>query len=190
MSYGPFIRYDLQSVLWCLTICPTICPTIYPTTVLQSMHTIWPTICTTICPTGYSTLCPTIYPTISHNLGYSHWYDISGTIVLFLSLSLKSDDIMALLAPKDHKVPLTCISNSHRRRVMDIKMLNFRHIDRHLVFCSSNSKSEDIIAFLDLENHKVDTNIGSLAVTIRDITISITNFRHIGRHLVFVIVRY
>ena len=42
-------------------------------------------------------------------------------------------------------------------------MSNFHHIDRHLVFCSSNFKSDDIIEFRDLENHNVDTNIGSLA---------------------------
>ena len=43
-------------------------------------------------------------------------------------------------------------------------MSNFRHIDRHRVFCSSNFKSDDIIEFVYLENHKVDTNIEFLAV--------------------------
>ena len=47
---------------------------------------------------------------------------------------------------------------------MVIRMSNFRHIGHHLVFWSPDVKSDDIIEFLDLGNHKVDTNIGSLAV--------------------------
>ena len=43
-------------------------------------------------------------------------------------------------------------------------MSNFRHIVGHLVFWSSNVKSDDVTGLLDLENHKVDTSIGSLPV--------------------------
>ena len=43
-------------------------------------------------------------------------------------------------------------------------MSNFRHIGRHLVSRSPNVKYADITEFLDLKNHKNDTNIRSLAV--------------------------
>ena len=47
---------------------------------------------------------------------------------------------------------------------MDIQMSNFYDVGRRLVSCSSNVKSDDIVEFLDFENHKVDTNNRSLAL--------------------------
>ena len=64
-------------------------------------------------------------------------------------------------------------------------MSNLQHINDYLVLCSSNFKSDEVIEFLDLENHKVDTNIRYLPPIKHEIAIRIQSFRHIGRHLVF-----
>ena len=47
---------------------------------------------------------------------------------------------------------------------MDNQMSYFRNIGRHYVFSSSNANSNDIVEFLDQENHKDDTNNRSLAL--------------------------
>ena len=92
------------------TICRTISPTTYPTICPMEIYTILPTICPTFCTMVCSTLCHTIYPKISYNLGYSHWHATCLPYLTYLPLSylfwctLKSDSIIAFLAPEYHKV--------------------------------------------------------------------------------------
>ena len=71
---------------------------------------------------------------------------------------------IAFLDLENHKVDTKYVFLAHRWRVMDIQMSNLLNIGHHLVFCSSNFKSDDVIEFCDPENHKVDSTIKSLSL--------------------------
>ena len=87
-------------------------------------------------------------------------------ILFFSSFNVNSDDIIDLDQENNKYDTNNRSVCCHRTRDIAIWIRNFRYICRHLSFWLSIVKYDDLVAFIDLENRKVDTNIRSPALIV------------------------